>query len=119
MRGPQRDASRARAALARCDSVALVGVQARDLLFLDFSGAPPCQCTETRLIRPYTTRDAEGEFRSGRPTERTARPTLSLQNLCYFNGAAAENLHFDLYSAVQNPVLRFVTSKSLVGPYPG
>ena len=33
MRGPQRDASRARAALARCEKVALVGVQARDLQF--------------------------------------------------------------------------------------
>jgi hypothetical protein len=26
----------------------------------------------------------------------------------------SRNLHFDLYSAVQNSVLRFVTSKSLV-----
>jgi len=34
MRGPQRGASRTRAALARCKKVALVGVQARDLLCL-------------------------------------------------------------------------------------
>ena len=34
MRGPQRGASRTRAALARCKKVALVGVQARDLLRL-------------------------------------------------------------------------------------
>jgi hypothetical protein len=40
MRGPQRGASRTRAALARCKKVALVGVQARDL-HVAFSGAPP------------------------------------------------------------------------------
>ena len=43
-----------------------------------------------------------------------ARPILSLQKLVLFRRRCSRNLHFDLYSAVQNSVLRFVTSKSLV-----
>jgi hypothetical protein len=55
MRGPQRGASRTRAALARCKKVVLVGVQARDLLAFSvtfvLSGIFPYQSGHP-LVRP-------------------------------------------------------------------
>ena len=63
MRGPQRDASRARAALARGDKVALVGVQARDLQL--GAGAAPFYLQPRRALYAYP-RFCEMPVRNGR-----------------------------------------------------